>query len=307
MDQLKEFEGRVNGPPLKALDPVNAPMIRHWCDAISDDNPIYVDDEAARANGHDGIVAPPTMLQAWAMRGLRGRSFSSEQDKLMAVLDDAGFTSVVATNCDQEYMRYLHPGDEITTEVFIESVSEEKTTALGVGHFLTTRQEFRDQTGALVGTMRFRILKFAPRPKVEAKPLRPRPSITLDNAFWFEGTKSGQLLIQRCKTCGELRHPPGPMCPSCHSYEWDTVEASGRGTVFSYVVNHYPKVPAFDYPLIVAVIELEEGTRLVSNLIDVAPDDVKIGMAVECEVVAFDEDLSLPQFRPATASIEAGN
>ncbi len=147
--------------------------------------------------------------------------------------------------------------------------------------------------------MRFRILKFAPVPKAAARPQRPRPSITHDNAFWFEGAKNGQLLIQRCASCGTLRHPPGPMCPTCHSLEWDTIEASGRGTVYSYVVNHYPQVPAFDYPLIVAVIELEEGTRLVSNLIDVEPADVAIGMAVEAEMVAFDDDLTLPQFRPA--------
>jgi len=304
MARIKEFEGRVIGDPLTALDQVNAPMIRHWCDAVSDDNPIYVDDATARANGHDGIVAPPTMLQAWSMRGLRGRSFASEQDKLMRILDEAGFTSVVATNCDQEYMRYLKPGDLITTTVTIESVSEEKTTALGVGHFLTTLQEFRDQNGDVVGTMRFRILKFAPKPKVEPKPNRPRPSITRDNAFWFEAAKNSKLLIQKCASCGQLRHPPGPMCPSCHSLEWDTIEASGRGTIYSFVVNHYPQVPAFDYPLVVAVIELEEGTRFVSNVIGVDAADVEIGMPVVAEFVAFDDDLTLPQFRPA-ASIEA--
>ena len=301
VEQLKAFEGRVIGPPIVALDAVNEAMIRHWCDAIGDTNPIYVDADAARANGHPGIVAPPTMLQAWSMRGLGGRTGTTAQDDLFRLLESEGFTSVVATNCDQEYGRYLVPGDVITSTVTIESVSDEKTTALGVGHFVTTRQEFRDDAGELVGTMRFRMLKFAPRPKAETKPKRPRPGITKDNEFWFEGTKNGQLLIQRCAKCKTLRHPPGPMCPECHSLEWDTIEASGRGTVYSYVVNHYPKVPAFDYPLLVAVIELEEGTRLISNLIDVDPADVTIGMAVECELVAMDDDLTLPQFRPAGA------
>jgi uncharacterized OB-fold protein len=91
------------------------------------------------------------------------------------------------------------------------------------------------------------------------------------------------------------------MCASCRSFDWDAVEASGRGVVYSFVVNHYPQVPAFDYPLVVALIELEEGTRLVSNLIDIEPGDVRVGMPVEVEFVAFDEELTLPQFRPASA------
>ena len=301
VEQIKAFEGRVIGPPSVALDAVNAAMIRHWCDAIGDRNPIYVDADAARAAGHPGIVAPPTMLQAWSMRGLGGRTGTTAQDDLFRLLEAEGFTSVVATNCDQEYGRYLTIGDVITSSVTIESVSEEKSTGLGVGHFITTRQEFRDQHDELVGTMRFRILKFAPKPKVPTRPKRPRPGITRDNAFWFEGTQNGQLLIQRCAQCQTLRHPPGPMCPECHSLEWDTIEASGRGTVYSFVVNHYPQVPAFDYPLVVAVIELEEGTRLVSNLIDVEPGDVTIGMPVVCELVAMDDELTLPQFRPAGA------
>ncbi|MEY2419926.1 MAG: 3-oxo-4,17-pregnadiene-20-carboxyl-CoA hydratase alpha subunit [Actinomycetota bacterium] len=302
LEQIKAFEGRVIGPPSVALDAVNEAMIRHWCDAIGDTNPIYVDADAARANGHPGIVAPPTMLQAWSMRGLGGRTGTTAQDDLFRLLESEGFTSVVATNCDQEYGRYLVPGDVITSTVTIESVSDEKSTALGVGHFVTTRQEFRDADGDLVGTMRFRMLKFAPRPKPETKPKRPRPGITKDNEFWFEGTKNGELLIQRCANCHTLRHPPGPMCAECHSLDWDTIEASGRGTVYSYVVNHYPKVPTFNYPLLVAVIELEEGTRLVSNLVDVDPADVTIGMPVVCELVVMDDDLTLPQFRPAGAS-----
>ena len=80
----------------------------------------------------------------------------------MSLLDEAGFTSVVATNCEQTYERYLRPGDSVTVTSSIESVSEEKKTGLGTGHFVTTRQEYHDQNGALVATMRFRILKFRP-------------------------------------------------------------------------------------------------------------------------------------------------
>ena len=89
------------------------------------------------------------------------------------------------------------------------------------------------------------------------------------------------------------------MCRWCHSLEWDTVEASGRGTVYSHVTVHHPQVPAFDYPLAVALVELEEGTRLISNMIGIDPADVHVGMPVVCEMVAVDDDLTIPQFRPA--------
>ncbi|MGC2499906.1 MAG: Zn-ribbon domain-containing OB-fold protein, partial [Acidobacteriaceae bacterium] len=113
-----------------------------------------------------------------------------------------------------------------------------------------------------------------------SRPLRPRPALTEDNTFFFEGTKKGTLLIQRCASCGTLRHPPRPACAVCRSFEWDTVTSSGRGTVYSYVVVHHPQVAAFDYPLPIAVVELEEGTRLVADLVGVAPDAVRIGMPV---------------------------
>ena len=110
------------------------------------------------------------------------------------------------------------------------------------------------------------------------------------------------LLIQRCAQCGILRHPPRPACPSCGSFEWDTVTSSGRGTVYSYVVVHHPQVAGFDYPLPIAVVELEEGTRLVGDVIGVDPADVHIGMPVVAEMVAVDDELTIPMFRPAGAA-----
>ena len=156
--------------------------------------------------------------------------------------------------------------------------------------------------------MRFRILKFKPRPKAGAgpagsgttpRPKRPRPALTQDNRFFFEGAKQHKLLIQHCTNCGVLRHPPRPSCANCRSFEWDTVTASGRGTVYSFVVNHYPQVPAFDYPLVVALVELEEGTRLVANVSGITPEEMAIGMPVVADFEDFDEDLTLPVFRPA--------
>ena len=132
------------------------------------------------------------------------------------------------------------------------------------------------------------------------RPLRPRPTITNDNRFWFDAARQHRLVIQRCTSCRALRHPPSPVCPQCSSFEWDTVEASGRGTVYSFIVNHHPQHPAFDYPLRIAVVELEEGTRLITELIDVDPAAVSIGMAVEAEFIDPDPELSLPVFRPTS-------
>ncbi|HLG92588.1 MAG TPA: bifunctional MaoC family dehydratase N-terminal/OB-fold nucleic acid binding domain-containing protein, partial [Acidimicrobiales bacterium] len=208
-----------------------------------------------------------------------------------------------ATNCEQEYHRYLRPGDRLVMESVIESVSERKQTALGPGYFVTTRSDYRDAVGELVGTMRFRVLKFRPAASGDgpARPpaRRPRPALTKDNAFFFEGARAGRLLIQRCSGCGRLRHPPRPACAHCGSLDWDTVESSGRGHVYSFVVNHHPQVPGFEYPLVVALVELDEGTRLVSNLLGVGRDQVRIGMPVVAEMVEVDEELTLPMFRPA--------
>ena len=323
-DVLQSFVGQASGPATRGSHPVNEPMIEHWVEAMGDYNPVYVDDDAARDAGFPGVIAPPTMLQAWIMRGLRasldadagrtagGESAGSPNDQVMALLNEAGYTSVVATNCDQHYERPLVPGDHLSVTSVIDSISGEKQTGLGTGRFLTNRLEYRDQHGDLVATMLFRILKFKPGTGAAAKaaaateqpaprPLRPRPALTQDNAFFFEGAKQHKLLIQRCSACGTLRHPPRPSCAACRSFEWEPLEASGRGTIFSFVVNHYPQVPAFDYPLVVALVELEEGTRLVANVAGITPETAHIGMAVEAGFEDFDDDLSLPVFHPAGA------
>ena len=127
---------------------------------------------------------------------------------------------------------------------------------------------------------------------------RPRPGVTHDNRFFWEGVESGRLLIQRCASCQQLRHPPGPMCPNCRSLEWDALESSGRGTIYSYVRHYYPEIAPFEPGHAIAVIELEEGTRLVSDLVGIDDDDVKIGLTVQVEFNAVDDELTLPQFRP---------
>ena len=127
---------------------------------------------------------------------------------------------------------------------------------------------------------------------------RLTPSTTADTQFFWDGVRAHRLLIQRCVSCGALRHPPRPMCPQCQSLEWDTIESSGRGTVFSFVIPHHPPLPWFPEPYVVALVDLEEGTRIVTNIVGVAPERVTIGMPVVVQYEQFDGDLVLPLFAP---------
>ena len=204
--KLRTFEGIEYGTQV-GPDAVNQAMIRHWVDAMGDENPVYVDEEAAKRSVHGRIIAPAVMLQAWCMTGIKGRRAGGnpKQEELMGLFDSAGFTSVVATNCEQEYDRMVHIGDHLRTRTVVESISEEKQTGLGVGHFLTTRVEYETLEGESVGRQMFRILKFrpgtgrsaaspAPAESVSSpgdgspadRPLRPRPAITPDSRFWFD-------------------------------------------------------------------------------------------------------------------------
>ncbi len=297
---LRAYEGRAAATGGSGRDPVNLPMIRHWCEAMGDTSPAYRGPAA---------TAPPTMLQAWTMGGLSGHPAgtgrSAAYDEMFALLDGAGCTSVVATDCEQEYLRPLRPGDRITFDTVIESVSPRKTTALGTGYFVTTRTDVHAE-GELAGTHRFRILKYRPARRNEdaerKAPARPRPVVNRDNAGFWAGVAEHRLLIQRCTDCASLRFPWLPGCNTCGGAEWDTVEASGEGTVFSHVVMHHPPFPAFapdgdGGPYAVALVELAEGVRIVSNVIGVPYDRVRVGMPVHLEFLVADPELELPVFR----------
>ncbi|MGW2049251.1 bifunctional MaoC family dehydratase N-terminal/OB-fold nucleic acid binding domain-containing protein [Streptomyces sp. NPDC001858] len=310
---LKAYEGLPAAVAGTGRDPVNAPMIRHWCEAMGDLNPAYTGPDA---------IAPPTMLQAWIMGGLSGHEGRAQAyEELLRLLDEAGCTSVVATDCEQEYVRPLRLGDEVAFDTVIESVSPRKTTKLGTGYFVTTRTDVRVGDG-LVGTHRFRILKYAPaasapaasaptrqrdrdrsRPSEEPPALRPRPVVNRDNAGFWEGVRDHRLLLQRCAACAVLRFPWLPGCQSCGSPEWDTVEACGEGTVFSYVVMHHPPFPAFDPPYAIGLVELAEGVRMVSNVVGTPYDKVRIGMPVRLEFREYDDELTLPVFRAVSQGV----
>jgi uncharacterized protein len=154
-----------------APDPVNQPMIRHWAAAFEDHNPVYTDPEFAAGTRFGGIVAPPLMLQTWTMAtpiitGIAERGGSPVEfdgSGPLSVFDEAGFVGTVASNSEFEIVRYLRLGEIISASTVIESISDEKETRLGPGHFVTWVTTYFDETGAVVGRQRFRILKFRPQ------------------------------------------------------------------------------------------------------------------------------------------------
>jgi hypothetical protein len=289
-------------------DPVNLPMIRNWIEAIGDPSPVWTDQGAAVAAGHSGAVAPPAMIQVWTMPGLhRVRPDDDPLGQMSQVLDEAGFTSVVATNCDQVYHRYLRHGEQVSVRAGLLDVTGPKRTALGEGWFVTTRSTWYAGDEP-VATMDFRILKFRPRP-AQAQAAPPvavlRPPASPDTAFFWAGTAAGELRIQECGQCGARRHPPGPMCPQCGAAQRPAggepgyVVAAGTGTVYSYVVHHHPPVPGKTLPLVIALAELPEGVRVLAGMPGTDPAGVEVGMPVRIGFERIDDELTLPVWHPA--------
>ncbi|MFL6055019.1 MAG: OB-fold domain-containing protein [Actinoallomurus sp.] len=293
MALVEELTAAGERPAAPCADPVNAAMIRNWTQALGDRSTRWAD------------TAPPAMIQVWSMPGLDPDKPASIADRALALLNEAGFTGVVATNCEQTYERYLRHGEGLRSTMRFGSVTGPKRTGLGEGYFLTWYQTWYSGDER-VAEMMFRVLKFRPRSSggTSAKGRRFRPAIGPDTRFFWDGVRDGELRIQRCAECGRLRHPPGPMCPECHATKRGHVTASGRGTLHSYVVHHHPPVPGLDPPFVVALVDLEEGVRMVGNLLDCPPDQVLIGMPVELVFQETDDELALPQWRPAGSAPE---
>lgn len=293
--------------PTPGRDPVNQPMIHHWTDAIGDRNPIYVDADAARAAGHPGIVAPPAMIQVWTMMGLgRTRSGDDPLGRAMKMFDDAGYVGVVATNCDQTYHRYLEPGEQVVMSAEIVGIVGPKQTALGEGYFINQKIRWHAGEGdaaELVADMDWRIMKFLPAAnasKAETaeipEDLDPdklmRPSSSRDTKFFWDGVNAHELRIQR-RPDGTLQHPPVPAVWADKDAPVDYVVSSGKGTVFSYVVHHAPKVPGRSLPFVIALVELDEGVRMLGELRGIDASEVKIGLPVRATYLDFpDSDVS---------------
>jgi uncharacterized protein len=256
------------------------------------------------------------MVQVWTMPGLQ-RPAGGGPDPLgdmMTALDDAGFTSVVATNCEQTYYRYLRHGELLGLRSELADVTGPKQTALGEGWFVTTRNVWYSGDEP-VATMNWRVLKFRPQrgdpggrgptqaepdPRLAAGPVL-RPPYSPDTEFFWAGTAIGELRIQRCGVCGALRHPPGPACLACGATEkQDYQVAAGTGTIYSYVVHRHPPVPGKQLPIVIALVELTEGVRMLGELHGLTPEQVSIGLPVRAEFARIDDELVLPAWREDT-------
>ena len=133
-----------------------------------------------------------------------------------------------------------------------------------------------------------------------AEPGRIIPTPTPETQHYWDGAKQGELRIQACNSCSENYFPPRPFCPKCGSRDVRVVKASGKGRLYSYIINHLPS-PGYTPPFTVAIVELEEGVRMMTNLLDVEPDPDKLELDMPLEVTfeKLTDEISLPQFKPA--------
>jgi uncharacterized protein len=129
---------------------------------------------------------------------------------------------------------------------------------------------------------------------------KPLPAISSLNRPFWEGLKHRELRLQKCKGCGKVWYPPSPLCPSCWSREFTWTRLSGRGRVSSWVVFHQSYFRGFDneLPYNVAEVELEEGPRLLTNLIGIANDQLRAELPVEVVFEDATEEVTLAKFKP---------
>ena len=126
------------------------------------------------------------------------------------------------------------------------------------------------------------------------------PQPTPETQHFWDGTKVGELRLQTCSRCDHTYFPPRPFCPDCGSRDVAVIKASGKGRLFSYIINHLP-TPGFKAPFAVAVVELDEGPRMMSNILDCepTPEALRLDMPLEVTFETLSDAISLPQFKPA--------
>jgi uncharacterized OB-fold protein len=135
---------------------------------------------------------------------------------------------------------------------------------------------------------------------IESDVTRPAPIRTEDNDGYWTAAMEGRLGVQRCAQCGRLQHPPRPMCPACHSLDQRIVDLAGTGVIYSFSLLHHPQHPAFTYPVVAVLVDLDEGVRVASNLVGVDPSDVRIGLPVQVSFAPAKDGTAVPVFEPRT-------
>ena len=131
----------------------------------------------------------------------------------------------------------------------------------------------------------------------------PSPLADVITLPWWQAASEHRLVVQRCTACGHTRLPPAPVCPECRSADSEWQEVSGHGEVYTYTVVHRPIAAGQPLPTVIAVIALEGagGVRMISNLVGVNPDEIRIGMPVELVWEDMSAELAIPRFRPRNA------
>lgn len=140
------------------------------------------------------------------------------------------------------------------------------------------------------------------------RPAKPVPKATEDLVPFFAAAREGRLVVQRCRGCKGLRFPPRPICSRCLGRESDWAEVSGRGAVYSFNVMHQVYHPGFaaEAPYPVILVELEEGCRMLSNVVDCPRERLAIGMPVEVVFEKLTDEITIPKFRPASPPRSGG-
>lgn len=303
LEKVKPLVNRRVGPYL-SFNPVTRTQIWQWCTAMGDENPLY--------QSGDKVIAPPTTMQMWTMRDAQGNypegSCTDNPYEILGIMEEHGYAGVMAVSYDQTFHRYLEEGDRVHSYSTIVNITDEKSTAVGKGFFVTELAQYMDQNEDCFAEATITYFQYQAPKRPAAAPSssggptkinRVAPIENYDSEHYWEGLRQGKLLIQRCKSCGTLRHPPQPMCECCQSLEWDTVESKGNGTLYTYTVMHYPEIPPFDYPNIIVLVDLEEGVRIVSQMEGCKPEDLEIGMPVTMTIKEVQDGMSLPIFKPA--------
>ena len=136
---------------------------------------------------------------------------------------------------------------------------------------------------------------------METEYAKPLPAITLDSQPFWDALKRHELMIQRCRNCGTYRHYPRPMCSKCHSFDSEFVKVSGKGRVYSWTVAHH----AYDFrfseevPYAIVIAELDDGVRMMGNMVDTKPEELKFGMPVEVVFEDVTDEITITKFRRA--------
>jgi len=165
-DQLQSMVGQESSPRF-GLDAVNKPMIRHWCEAMEDGNPLYTDADYATHSEYGDIIAPPQMVMSYTMPPLWPKPETAPDPfaQAIGILQQAGYFGIIATTTSSEFFKPLEIGDRISIRTKLADISQEKTTRLGTGHFVTAQQTFENDRGETVCVQIFTVLVFKPAAK----------------------------------------------------------------------------------------------------------------------------------------------